>query len=231
MVPVIPNPRSIRAFPSASAFEHWLAANHSSVDELWLKIHKKASGLPTVTYAEALEVALCYGWIDGLKKSFDDKSFLQRFTPRRAKSIWSQVNTRHIERLTQAGRMMPAGHAQVDLSKKDGRWDNAYAAIKEMTTPDDLMAAIRAKPAALKTYETLNRINLFAMSFRVGNAKKPETRATRIADFVERLARGELLVPNAAAKSKPNTAKLSSASKIASKQTPPPKKTTTKTRN
>ena len=122
MAPVIPDPKRIKAFRTEAAFETWLAANHSRESELWLRIYKKDSGRPTVTYAQALDVALCWGWIDGLKKSFDEDSFLQRFTPRKAKSVWSQVNREHVARLTTAGRMTPQGQKQVDAAMADGRW-------------------------------------------------------------------------------------------------------------
>ena len=196
MVPVIPNPKSIRSFPNVDAFERWLAANHATVNELWLKIHKKNSGLPTVTYTEALDVALCHGWIDGLKKSFDATSFLQRFTPRTATSIWSQVNTQHIERLTTAGRMQPAGQHQIDLAKSDGRGNRAYASGRDMTTPDDLLRAVTANAAAKKTYDVLSKLNLYAMAFRVVHTRKPDARARRIANLVAMLARGETLYDN-----------------------------------
>jgi len=125
MAPVIPNPKKIKGFRTESAFETWLAANHDLEAELWLKIHKKASGLATVTYAQALDVALCWGWIDGICKTFDERSFLQRFTPRRAKSVWSQINREHIARLMAAARMTPHGLRHVDAAKADGRWDAA----------------------------------------------------------------------------------------------------------
>ena len=133
MAPVVPNPKKIKAFRTASAFETWLAANHDREPELWLKIHKKDSGLATVTYAQALDVALCWGWIDGIKKTFDEQSFLQRFTPRKAKSVWSQINKDHIARLTAAARMTPHGQQHVDAAKADGRWDAAYAPIRSAT--------------------------------------------------------------------------------------------------
>ena len=196
MAPVTPNPDNIRDFPDAGQFEVWLAAHHDKAGELWLKIHKKESGRPTVTYAEALDVALCWGWIDGQKKSFDTDSFLQRFTPRQRKSIWSQRNITHIERLTAAGRIRPQGQAQVDAAKADGRWQAAYAAGRDMVVPDDLLAAIAKNPAAQQTFDTLNRQNLFALTFRTGNMKTPAGRAKKIYGFVEMLARGETLYPN-----------------------------------
>jgi uncharacterized protein YdeI (YjbR/CyaY-like superfamily) len=150
--------------------------------------------------AEALDVALCWGWIDGIRKSFDDQSFLQRYTPRRSKSLWSQINREHVARLTAAGRMTPAGERQVEAAKADGRWKAAYAPIRratEATIPDDLRAAIDANPRARKTFKTLGRTNLFALAFRTNNMKTPAGRAKKIASLVAMLARGETIVPEA----------------------------------
>jgi uncharacterized protein YdeI (YjbR/CyaY-like superfamily) len=203
MAPVIPIPRTVKTFKTQKAFETWMARNHSRETELWLKIHKKGSGRPSVTNAEALDVALCWGWIDGLRKSFDEESFLQRFCPRRPKSLWSQVNRDHVARLTAAGRMTPHGQRQVDLAKADGRWAAAYAPIRsasETSIPDDLRAAVRKNPKALKTYKALGRMNYFAMTFRVNNMKTAAGRAKKIADLVAMLARGETIVPEKARK-------------------------------
>jgi uncharacterized protein YdeI (YjbR/CyaY-like superfamily) len=192
MAPVVPDPRRIKSFASEAAFERWLAANHDRSTELWLKIHKKASGKPTVTYAQALDVALCWGWIDGIKKRFDETSFLQRFTPRRAKSLWSQINRDHIARLTRAGRMRPSGQAQVDAARADGRWAAAYAPIRATTAaslPADLRAAIEADPRARRALAALGRTDLFALVFRIGNIKTPAGRARKIAALVATLAR------------------------------------------
>ena len=175
-----------------------MRTNHDRETEVWLKIHKKGSGLASVSVAEALEVALCWGWIDGIKKSFDERSFLQRYTPRRTKSIWSQVNKGHVARLSEAGRMTPHGQRQVDAAKADGRWDAAYAPIRSAsaaTVPADLRAAIDANPRARKTFETLGKMNLFALTFRTNNMKTPAGRAKKIAVLVEMLARGETIVP------------------------------------
>ncbi|MCC7186042.1 MAG: YdeI/OmpD-associated family protein [Acidobacteria bacterium] len=198
MAPVVPDPKKIRGFSTQAAFEKWLASNHERETELWLKIHKKASGLATVTYAEALDVALCWGWIDGLKKSFDEHSFIQRFTPRGKKSVWSQINRDHIARLTKAKRMTPAGQRVVDAAKADGRWDAAYAPIRSSsvdTLPADLLKAINASPRAQKTLKTLGKMNLFALGFRTNNTKTPAGRAKKIAALVEMLERGETIVP------------------------------------
>ena len=198
MAPVIPDPRTIKSFRTAAAFETWMKANHARETEIWLKIHKKGSGLPTVTNVEALDVALCWGWIDGLRKAFDEKSFLQRYTPRRARSIWSQINKDHVARLIAAGRMTPHGLRQVDAARADGRWDAAYAPIRsatEATIPDDLRAAIDANPRARKTFRTLGRQNLFALAFRTNNMKTASGRAKKIEALVAMLARGETIVP------------------------------------
>ena len=195
MAPVIPNPRTIRSFRSAVDFEKWLKANHDSEPELWLKIFKKDSGIPTVTHPEALDVVLCWGWIDGLRKSFDDEAFLQRFTPRRPKSIWSQVNRDHVARLTKAGRMTPHGQKQVDAAKADGRWAAAYAPVRETRIPADLRKAIQANPAALRTCQRLGRMNIFALTFRVNNMKTAEGRQRKIKTLVDMLAEGRTIVP------------------------------------
>jgi len=198
MPPVKPAPKKIRAFRNADAFEKWLRANHDRESEIWIKIHKKDSGLPTVTHADALEVALCWGWIDAIRKPFDDRSFLQRFTPRRPKSIWSQVNRDHVARLTAAGRMTPHGQKHIDAAKADGRWDAAYAPMRNASVeslPADLRAAIEANPRARKMLATLGRQNLFALAFRTNNMKTPAGRAKKIAQLVAMLARRETIIP------------------------------------
>jgi uncharacterized protein YdeI (YjbR/CyaY-like superfamily) len=198
MAPMVPDPSKIKSFPTEAAFAAWMKRNHARETEIWVKIHKKASGLSTVSHAQALDVALCWGWIDGIRKSFDDRSFLQRYTPRRARSIWSQINRDHVARLTAAGRMTPHGQRQVDAARADGRWDAAYApmrAANEATVPPDLRAAIEASPRARKTFRTLGRRNLFALAFRTNNMKTPAGRATKIAALVAMLARGETIVP------------------------------------
>jgi uncharacterized protein YdeI (YjbR/CyaY-like superfamily) len=197
VAPVIPDPRKIKSFHTEAAFAAWMKANHARETEIWLKIHKKGSGLPTVTNTQALDVALCWGWIDGIRKSFDETSFLQRYTPRRARSVWSQVNRDHVARLTAAGRMTPAGQRQVDAARADGRWDAAYAPMRSAsaaTIPEDLRAAIEANPRARKTFQTLGRQNLFALAFRTNNMKTPAGRAKKIAALVAMLARGETII-------------------------------------
>ena len=198
MAAIIPDSKKIKSFRTEEAFERWLGANHARETELWLKIHKKDSGVQTVTYAQALDVALCWGWIDGIRKAFDERSFLQRFTPRKAKSIWSQINRGHIARLIAAGRVTPHGQREVDAAKADGRWDAAYAPMRnatEATIPGDLRAAIEASPLARKTFRTLGRQNLFALTFRTNNMKTPAGRAKKIAGLVAMLERGETIVP------------------------------------
>lgn len=193
-----PDPSKIKSFPKEAAFEAWMKGNHARETEIWLKIHKKGSGRPTVTSAQALDVALCWGWIDGIRKSFDEQSFLQRYTPRRARSTWSQINRDHVARLTAAGRMTPHGQRQVDAAKADGRWDAAYAPVRsasEATIPADLRAAIEADPRARRTFSGLNRQNLFALAFRTNNMRTPGGRATKIAALVAMLARGETIIP------------------------------------
>ena len=198
---VTPNPKNIKSFRDAKAFESWLRANHASETELWLKIHKKGSGLPSVTHDQAIDVALCWGWIDGLRKAFDEQSFLQRFSPRKPRSVWSQINRDRVARLIAAKRMTPHGQRQVDAAKSDGRWDAAYAPIRsatEASIPEDLRAAIEANPRALKTFRSLNRVNLFALTFRTNNMKTAEGRARKIASLVALLARGETIAPQPA---------------------------------
>ena len=202
---MIPNEKYLRSFASLKALETWIRANHDKAPELWLKVHKKDSGLRSVTCAEALDVMLCFGWIDGLRKGFDEKSFLQRYSPRRAKSIWSQVNRDNVARLTAAGRMTPHGQKQVDAARSDGRWDAAYAPIRstsQATMPADLLAAIKANPKARKKYETLGRTNLFSLRFRTNNMKTAVGREKKIATLVAMLARGETIVPEKAPKPK-----------------------------
>ena len=198
MAPVIPNPESIKSFRTEAAFETWMRRNHAREAEIWLRVYKKDSGVPTVTTAQALDVALCWGWIDGIRKSLDGQSFLQRYTPRRPKSPWSQINREHVARLTTAGRMTPHGQRQVDAAKADGRWDAAYAPIRSASKdsiPTDLRAAIEASPRARKTFSTLGRMNLFALAYRTNKMKTAAGRARQIATLVAMLERGETIVP------------------------------------
>ena len=180
-------------FRNAKAFESWLRKNHAKSDGLWLKIAKRGADEPSVTYPEAVEIALCWGWIDGQKKGLDDQHFLQRFTPRRARSIWSKINVDKVAALIEAGRMQPPGHAQIEAAKADGRWAQAYDGAKTATVPDDLVAALAASPPAKAFFATLNASNRYAVLWRIQTAVKPETRAKRIAQLVEMLARSETI--------------------------------------
>jgi uncharacterized protein YdeI (YjbR/CyaY-like superfamily) len=185
----------IELFESQETWSDWLDEHHSHSSGLWLQIAKKASGHTTVSYAEALDVAICYGWIDGLKRSLDDKFFLQRFTPRRAKSKWSQVNVAKATALIDAGLMQPAGLREIERAKADGRWDAAYPSYSTATVPDDLAAALDAQPEARSFFDSLNSTNRYAIIYRVHDAKRPDIRAARIAKFVQMCAAGERLHP------------------------------------
>jgi uncharacterized protein YdeI (YjbR/CyaY-like superfamily) len=178
-------------FRDAMAFEAWLKKHHAASDGLWLQIAKKSANETSVTYPEAVEIALCWGWIDGQKKGLDDQHFLQRFTPRRARSIWSKINVAKAATLIEAGRMQPSGHAQIEAAKADGRWAQAYDGARTSSVPDDLQAALDANPEAKAFFATLNASNRYAVTWRVQTAVKPETRARRVAQLVEMLARGE----------------------------------------
>ncbi|MFF0383468.1 YdeI family protein [Streptomyces sp. NPDC004286] len=181
----------IVAFESPEAFQAWLDENHAASPGIWLKLRKKGPGIVALDYAQALDVALCHGWIDGQKGRFDDEWWLQRFTPRKPRSRWSQVNRDKAVALIEQGRMRPAGQAEVDRAKADGRWEAAYAGARTATVPDDLAAALTADPAAAEFFETLDRQNRYAILYRVQDAKKPETRARRIEKYVAMLAKGE----------------------------------------
>jgi len=181
----------IVSFRLASEFRKWLVANHGASKGIWLRIFKKNSETTSVTYAEALDEALCFGWIDGQKKPYDGESWLQRFTRRRAKSGWSRINTGHAERLIQAGRMRAAGQAEVDAAKKDGRWKAAYDSPSNATFPDDFLAALSKDTKALAFFESLNKANRYAISYRLQTAKKAETRQKRMEMILGMLARGE----------------------------------------
>lgn len=196
MAPVVPDPKSIRAFESEAAFEAWLAANHDKKAELYLRLYKKGSGIPSVTNTQAIDVALCWGWIDGIRKSWDSESFLQRFTPRRPKSVWSRINQDRIARLVAAGRMTEHGQAHVTSAKADGRWAAAYASSRSMTVPDDLVAAIKVHPRAWATFRGLNKQNLYALAYRLGALKTAAGREKRIAAFVDMLKHGKTIYPN-----------------------------------
>ena len=170
-----------------------MRANHATSPGLWLRIAKKGSGITTVDITDAIEVALCYGWIDGLRHGHDETYFRQRFTPRKPRSKWSQINRDRAEALIEAGRMRPAGQAQVDAAKADGRWAAAYAGSRTIEVPDDLTRAMRRKPRARRAFEELDSSNRYAILFRIHDAKRPETRARRIEQFVAMLAEGRTI--------------------------------------
>jgi uncharacterized protein YdeI (YjbR/CyaY-like superfamily) len=190
MATELPDDLPVKAFRTAAAWEKWLAA-HRDDRGAWLKIAKKDAGIAMVTYAQALDVALCHGWIDGQKRGCDDACFLQRFTPRRPKSLWSKINIGHVERLAAAGRMQAAGLREVEAAKADGRWEAAYAGAAEMTVPEELDAALADNRKARAFFDTLDKTNRYAVCWRVRTAKKPETRAARVEKLVAMLARGE----------------------------------------
>ncbi len=212
----------ILSFRSPADWTAWLEAQPTDSAGLWLRIFKKDSGTPTVTYAEALDGALCFGWIDGQKDKYDEASWLQKFTPRRPRSAWSQINVKKVEALTAAGRMRPAGLAAVELAKADGRWAKAYEPQSQATVPEDLQAALDKSKVAREFFATLKGANRYAILFRIRDAKRPETRARLIAQFVDMLKRKETIYPLMAtraaktAKTKPATA-VKPAGKTASK--------------
>ena len=182
-------------FATQQDWEAWLDAHHTEVSGIWLKIAKKQMGVSSVSYSEALESALCYGWIDGQKAAFDEQYWLQKFTPRRPKSVWSQVNCDKAMALIAEGRMQPAGLRQVELAKADGRWEQAYASQSKIAVPDDLQRELDNNPSALEFFNTLNSVNRYAILFRIQTAKKAETRAARIRKFVEMLSKHETIYP------------------------------------
>ncbi|HEX8276265.1 MAG TPA: YdeI/OmpD-associated family protein [Longimicrobiaceae bacterium] len=182
-------------FEDQAAWAEWLDRNHPDAPGVWLRHAKKDSGISSVSYAEALDVALCYGWIDSQKKSWDESTWIQKWGPRGPRSIWSKVNRDKVDALVAAGRMKPAGLAAVEAARADGRWDAAYDSQSNATVPDDLRAALDASPKAAEFFATLNGANRYAILFRVQTAKKPETRAKRIAGFIQMLERGEKMHP------------------------------------
>ncbi|MGY1630828.1 YdeI family protein [Geodermatophilus sp. SYSU D01186] len=186
----LPTDLPVRAFPDQSALEEWLDAEHATAPGLYVKLAKKGAGVPSVTYAELVESVLCFGWIDGRSNRLDDDFYLQRITPRRARSIWSQKNVAAVEALTAAGRMRPAGLAAVAAAQADGRWERAYAGPATATVPDDLAAALAAVPAAQEQFAALDRANRYAVLHRVTTAATSATRARRIATLVQMLAEG-----------------------------------------
>jgi uncharacterized protein YdeI (YjbR/CyaY-like superfamily) len=181
----------IKEFKTAEAFETWLIKNHENSNGLWLKIFKKDSGKKTVSYAGALDVALCYGWIDGQKQAYDEQAWLQKFCPRSAKSIWSKINIGHVNRLIQEGQMTPAGLKEVEAAKADGRWAAAYDSSADATVPPEFVKELARNPKAKQFYATLNKANLFSIAYRLQTAKRPETKSKRIKLIIDMLARGE----------------------------------------
>ena len=183
-LPVIP-------FASAELWEQWLEQNHALSKGIWLQFFKKGSGIASVTYAGALDVALCYGWIDAQLKSKDELSYVQHFTPRRPRSLWSKRNIEHVARLIKENRMKPAGTREAEAAKADGRWEVAYDAQSEMSIPDDFLTELMKNEEAFAFYESLNKANKYAVAWRIQTAKRPETRAKRINEILAMLGRGE----------------------------------------
>jgi uncharacterized protein YdeI (YjbR/CyaY-like superfamily) len=181
--------------PDVKAWRAWLVHHHDVSPGVWLVLHKKGGGTTTLTYAQALDEALCFGWIDGQVGRRDEESYRQRFTPRRSGSPWSARNVEHVARLTEAGRMQPAGLAAVDAAKAEGRWQAAYRGQASMQVPPDLAAALAGNPAAATTYEQLDAANRYAVVYRLGAVKRAETRERKLAQYVEMLARGESIHP------------------------------------
>ncbi len=194
MAPVKVDPAKVREFKTAESFYKWLARHHDRTDEVWIKIHKVGSGLRSITAKEAIDVVLCWGWIDGIRKGFDDKSFLQRYTPRGRKSTWSAINVDNVARLIDEGRMTAHGLREVEAAKGDGRWHRTYR-IKGSKLPADLQAAIDAEPKARQTFATLSAQNRFALAFRLQSLKTDAGRRRKIETFVAMLKRGETIHP------------------------------------
>ena len=229
--PVIVNPKSVRTFASEAAFEAWLSKNHQSATEVWIKIFKKDSGTPSINASQAIDVGLCWGWIDGIRKSFDEAAFLQRYTPRKGKSRWSQINRDRVAALTKSGRMTPHGQVHVDAAKKDGRWDAAYPSSKSMELPPDFVAAVRKNPKARATLEALGRQDTFSFGYRLFYAKG-ERRAALVVRLIADLERGAAAVIAESPRGKAAAARKARAgvksAKTAERATPSPKATRAK---
>ncbi len=195
MAPIKIDMAKVREFPDADSFYRWLAEHHDKQDEIWIKIHKVKSGLKSITPTEAIDVVLCWGWIDGTRKGLDETSFLQRYSPRGRKSIWSQINVDNVARLIAERRMTDHGLKQVEAAKADGRWDRAYGSGQGLKIPDDLQAAIDAEPKAREMLGKLSQQNRFALAFRMHNMKTEAGRKKKITTFVEMLKRGETIYP------------------------------------
>ncbi|CAN5204749.1 YdeI/OmpD-associated family protein [soil metagenome] len=187
----VPTDLPILFFENQNAWEEWLENNHHSSTGIWIKFHKKDSKMPSMYYPQAVEGALCYGWIDGQARKYDEHSYLQRFTPRRPKSVWSKINTQHIERLQKAGKMKPAGLKAVEEAKKDGRWEQAYDSPTNMKLPTEFLKRLEENKKAKAFFETLNKTNVFAIGYRLQTAKKPETLENRIQKILTMLEKGE----------------------------------------
>jgi uncharacterized protein YdeI (YjbR/CyaY-like superfamily) len=185
----------VLTFTSPKEFTSWLAKHHKVSLGFWMRLFKINSGVPTITYAEALDVALCYGWIDGQKKPYDTESWLQKFTPRRRKSIWSKRNREHVERLGKLGLMKPAGIEEVEAAKADGRWEQAYESSSNMTVPADFLNELAKNKKAQAFFKTLNKTNIYSIVWRLQTAKKPETRNKRMKAILEMLKKGEKFHP------------------------------------
>jgi len=189
------DPLPVVSFESTDAWDAWLAAHHADSPGLWLKIAKKGAAGRSVSYSDALDVALCHGWIDGQKGRFDDEHWLQRFTPRKPRSNWSKVNTERAAALIASGRMRPAGLREVEAAQADGRWEQAYESQSRVTVPEDLARALAANPRAGEFFATLDSANRYAVLYRIGTAKRPETRAKRIETFVAMLSEHKKIHP------------------------------------
>jgi uncharacterized protein YdeI (YjbR/CyaY-like superfamily) len=183
-LPVLP-------FPDQAAWARWLDEHHATAPGVWVMIAKKATGIPTVTHLEALDEALCYGWIDGQRLPHDESFFLQRFTPRTKRSKWSQINRDKVTKLIEQNRMKPAGRAQIEAAKKDGRWDAAYAPQSSQAIPEDFQRALEQNPTAYEFFKTLRGTRRYSFLYRIQDAKRPETRARRIEQFINMLANGQ----------------------------------------
>ncbi len=184
-------PYAIKTFASQAVFRAWLAAHHADTDGIWLRMYKKGTGVASVTYDQALDVALCYGWIDGQLKSYDDESYIQKFTPRRTRSNWSKRNTEHVARLIKSGEMRAAGLREVEAAKADGRWAAAYDAPSQATLPQDFLRELKKDATAYAYFKTLSKANVYAIAYRLQTAKKPETRERRMKQILLMLSEGK----------------------------------------
>jgi len=185
----------VRSFPDAEAWHEWLATGGATAAGVWLKTARKGAAEPTVSYREAVEVALCFGWIDGQKRPLDDHYWLQRFTPRKPGSRWSRINTQKAEALIAAGRMQPAGMREIEAARADGRWQRAYAGQRDAEVPADLRLALESNSAAAEFFATISRVNRYAILYRIQTAKRPETRARKIEQYVQMLAEHKTIHP------------------------------------